>query len=365
MGGLLAGLMVAGADVAAGACAHARGNTNKLAEPNKPAKKCERFKTKTFNAETTHDFTCCPNAHIEQHPPNHLQNSAMTASVATEIEKIPVLGVNLEVMRIPAASNHTAPAASEPGTASGSAASSLGKSSRAPIVFLHEGLGSVAMWRDFPMQLCQATGRAGLVYSRRGYGQSDTVPEVRGAGRLLPDYMHKEAVEVLPELLSLCGIEKPILLGHSDGGTIALLHAAQFETEACIVMAPHLFVEDISIQAITAAREAYEQGDLHHRLQKFHTHVDTAFWQWNDIWLNEAFCSFNIEEECKRITCPLLAIQGFDDPYGTMAQVDALGDSPLHNKRRVLLKLERCGHSPHRDQTDQVLTALIAFLRDI
>jgi pimeloyl-ACP methyl ester carboxylesterase len=283
----------------------------------------------------------------------------MTASVATKIEKIAVFGVNLEVMHIAASS------ASSPSIAS--------EASRSPIVFLHEGLGSVAMWRDFPALLCQATGRAGLVYSRRGYRQSDAVPDVRGAGRLQADYMHREASEVLPELLRLCGIEKPILLGHSDGGTIALLYAAQFETEACIVMAPHLFVEDISIQAITAAREAYEKGDLRSRLAKFHTNVDCAFWQWNDVWLSQAFRSFNIEQECQRITCPLLAIQGHDDPYGTMAQINTLGgsevnfssqigQSPLQNMRRVLLKLEQCGHSPHRDQAGQVIQAATQFI---
>jgi pimeloyl-ACP methyl ester carboxylesterase len=276
----------------------------------------------------------------------------MTVSLATKIEKIAVLGVHLEVMRISSLSGH---------------------SERAPIVFLHEGLGSVAMWRDFPMRLCQATGRAGIVYSRRGYGQSDAVPDVRGQGRLQSDYMHKEAAQVLPELLRLCGIQKPILLGHSDGGSIALLHAAQFETEACIVMAPHLFVENISIAAITATREAYETGGLRQRLAKFHANVDCAFWQWNDIWLSPEFRSFNINEECKRITCPILAIQGIDDPYGTMAQIDALGGaehdfksqitlSPAINVRRVLLKLEQCEHSPHRDQAQKVISSAAQWL---
>jgi pimeloyl-ACP methyl ester carboxylesterase len=286
---------------------------------------------------------------------NPPQNSAMTESVATKIEKIAVFGVNLEVMRI------AAPTAEPPSAAS--------DAQRSPIVFLHEGLGSVAMWRDFPEQLCQATGRAGLVYSRRGYGQSDPVPDVRGAGRLKPDYMHKEALEVLPELLRILGIEKPILLGHSDGGTIALIHAAQHPVQACIVMAPHLFVEDISIKAIHAATQAYESGDLRQRLQKFHADVDCAFWQWNDVWLSNEFRSFNIEAECQKITCPLLAIQGMDDPYGTMAQINALGGTsldfssqiglyPALNMRRALLKLEHCGHSPHRDQPNAVLFAV-------
>jgi pimeloyl-ACP methyl ester carboxylesterase len=276
----------------------------------------------------------------------------MAHSAATKSEKVSVLGVNLEVLRI---GSTFAPRSS-------------------PIIFLHEGLGSVAMWRDFPQQLCAATGRAGLVYSRRGYGQSDAIPDVRGAGRLKPDYMHSEAWDVLPELLRIEGIQKPVLLGHSDGGTIALLHAAKFEAEACIVMAPHLFVEDISIAAITQAREAYERADLRERLAKYHANVDCAFWQWNDIWLSSEFRSFNIQAECQNISCPILAIQGHDDPYGTMAQIDALGgielnsssqigQSPAKNLRRVLLKIEQCGHSPHRDQTAQVSKAVQNFLR--
>ncbi len=276
----------------------------------------------------------------------------MTASAAPTREKVAILGVQLEVLRIPA---------SKPSSLS------------SPIVFLHEGLGSVAMWRDFPAALCAATGHAGLVYSRRGYGQSDAINDVRGTGQLQPDYMHREALEVLPELLRCEGIAKPILLGHSDGGTIALLHASSFNVKACIVMAPHLFVEDISIAAIQAAREAIVQGDLRQRLDKFHADVDCAFWQWNDVWLSSAFRSFNIEDACQKITCPLLAIQGLDDPYGTMAQIDALdnteqdflsqiGLSPANNMRRALLKLEQCGHSPHKDQTMIAIKACADFL---
>ena len=272
----------------------------------------------------------------------------MTASVATYFDKISVHGVSLELLRISAPAHLP---------------------QLAPIVFLHEGLGSVAMWRDFPAQLCQATGRTGIVYSRRGYGQSDRVPDVRGAGRLLPDYMHQEALHVLPELLRLLGIERPVLLGHSDGGTIALLHAARLDVTACIVMAPHLVVEDISIAAITEAREAFERGELRERLARYHADVDGAFWQWNDIWLSHEFRSFNIEAECRTITCPLLAIQGHDDPYGTMAQIDVLAAStddsysqtglyPAQNIHRMLLKLEHCGHSPHRDQAQKVQQAI-------
>ncbi len=285
--------------------------------------------------------------HLPTNQPKTAQNKDMMAYTALQSDKISVSGVHLEVLRIPA----------------------RGASSLPAIVFLHEGLGSVAMWRDFPQQVCHATGRAGLVYSRRGYGLSDSVPDVRDSGRLRPDYMQHEAWQVLPELLHAEAITRPILLGHSDGGTIALLHSAKFEVEACIVMAPHFFVEDISIAAITQARQAFESGDLRQRLTKFHANVDCAFWQWNDIWLSPGFRDFNIEEPCRKITCPLLAIQGLDDPYGTMAQIDALGDgdinflsknrsSPAKNMPRVLLKLEQCGHSPHRDQPLKVIEAI-------
>ncbi len=256
-----------------------------------------------------------------------------------------------------------------------------GASTLAPIVFLHEGLGSVAMWRDFPAQVCAATGRAGLVYSRRGYGQSDAVPDVRApshlrggqrAGRLLPDYMHHEAWEVLPALLAVCGIERPVLLGHSDGASIALLYASRHPTSACIAMAPHLFVEDISLRSIAAARVAYKTTDLRSKLTRFHADVDCAFWQWNDVWLSEAFASFNMVDDCARITCPLLAIQGLDDAYGTLAQIDALAPSNTNrnslqsNKvmRKQLLKLEQCGHSPHKDQVEKVTAAVVEFLRE-
>jgi pimeloyl-ACP methyl ester carboxylesterase len=191
------------------------------------------------------------------------------------------------------------------------------------------------------------------------------------AGRLQPDYLHHEAWDVLPALLAASGIEKPILLGHSDGASIALLYASRHPTTACIAMAPHLFVEDISLRSIEAARLAYETTDLRSKLARFHADVDCAFWQWNDVWLSEAFRSFNIVAECERITCPLLAIQGADDAYGTMAQIEALTTSNMHintmqtNKieRKQLLKLEQCGHSPHKDQPDKVTAAVAQFLR--
>jgi pimeloyl-ACP methyl ester carboxylesterase len=172
----------------------------------------------------------------------------------------------------------------------------------APLVFLHEGLGSVAMWTqrglDWPLLVCQATGRSGWIYSRRGYGHSDSVPDVRGCNALRPDYLQQEAWQVLPEFLAQAGIQKPVLLGHSDGGSIALLYASRHPVQACIAMAPHVIVEDISIAAIQLAKTAFEQSHLRQRLAPFHADVDTAFWQWNDIWLSPAFRPFDIRATC-------------------------------------------------------------------
>jgi pimeloyl-ACP methyl ester carboxylesterase len=263
--------------------------------------------------------------------------------------KISIQGMQLEVLRIPGPPDTPLPT----------------------LVFLHEGLGSIAMWRDWPAQLCQRLGCAGLVYSRRGYGQSDAVPDVRGpsaqadgqrVGRLLPDYMHEEALTVLPALLRALGIDSPMLLGHSDGGTIALIHASRFAVAGCVVMAPHVMVEEISVDAITAARDAYENGPLRQRLAPYHADVDCAFWQWNDVWLSEAFRSFDIRPELTRISAPLLAIQGETDPYGTLAQIHDIAKVVPHAQ---LLKLPDCGHSPHRDQPEAVAQALAAFIQGL
>ncbi len=261
-------------------------------------------------------------------------------------------GVLLELHHIPAAK------AAPPGNA--------------VLVFLHEGLGSVAMWRDWPASLCAATGRAGWVYSRQGYGRSSPVADVRGtprqhadgsrSGRLQPDYMHREALQVLPRLLARLGIERPVLVGHSDGGTIALIHAAQHPVTACVVMAPHVMVEDISVQSIAEARGAYEGADLRARLARYHDDVDVAFWQWNDVWLSPAFRDFDIRGEIGGITAPLLAIQGEDDAYGSMAQIDDVARAVPHAR---LLKLPDCGHSPHRDQPARVNAVIARFLANL
>ena len=238
------------------------------------------------------------------------------------------------------------------------------------LVFLHEGLGSVALWRDWPEQLCQQLQKPGLMYSRQGYGRSESIQQVRSdafvvkgvrQGRRQADYMHHEALHVLPAVLKDLGILNPILVGHSDGGTIALIYASQHPTQSCIVMAPHVMVEEISLQAIRQSREAYAQG-LRERLAKFHDDVDSAFWQWNDVWLGDAFRDFDIRSLLPSITAPLLAIQGEEDAYGTLAQIDEIA---LHVPQTQLCILSQCGHSPHKDQPAAVNAAIAGFLSDL
>ena len=232
---------------------------------------------------------------------------------------------------------------------------------RAQIIFLHEGLGSVAMWRDWPAQVCAATGRAGVVYSRRGYGNSDPVADVRRTGRLAQDYMHGEAWEVLPQLLAQLQIEQPVLLGHSDGGSIALLHASRHPVTACIVMAPHVMVEEVSLRSIEAARDAFH-ASLRERLQRYHADVDVAFWQWNDVWLSPAFRGFDIRDDCRQISAPLLAIQGQDDVYGTLRQIEEI--APTLGSFRMETPAA-CGHSPQRDQPQLTCRLVREFLETL
>ena len=225
------------------------------------------------------------------------------------------------------------------------------------MVFLHEGLGSVSMWRDFPALLCEALDCRGLVYSRPGYGRSTPRPHDQVWG---PDFMHHQAHTVLPVLLRTLGIdttaEPPWLFGHSDGGSIALLHAARFAqaVAGAVVLAPHIRVEAVSVASIAAARQAYTDTDLRQRLARHHDDPDSAFFGWNDVWLSPAFRAWSIEDEIATITCPLLAVQGLDDEYGTLEQIRGIA-------RRVpqtrLLALPGCGHSPHRDQPQAVIDA--------
>ncbi|MDD5250609.1 MAG: alpha/beta hydrolase [Rhodocyclaceae bacterium] len=225
------------------------------------------------------------------------------------------------------------------------------------LVFLHEGLGSVAMWRDFPRRLVAATGCTALVYSRYGYGRSDPLTAPRR-----PDFMHAEGLRALPELLDGLAIARPVLIGHSDGASIALIHAggAGRPLAGVIAMAPHVMVEDVAIASIEAARRAYETGDFKDRLARYHDDVDSAFRGWNDIWLDPAFRAWNIEEFLPRIDVPVLAIQGLDDEYGTMAQLERVARCARDVET---LKLADCRHSPHRDQPQAVIDAVAAFVQ--
>ena len=232
------------------------------------------------------------------------------------------------------------------------------------LVFLHEGLGSAAQWKDFPARVAAETGLAALAYSRRGYGGSDPLPGPRA-----PDFMHEEAEIVLPALLDTLAIEDAILVGHSDGGSIALIHAgtsglARGRIRGLVLEAPHVFVEEISVRSIAAAKLAYETTDLRARLARWHgANVDHAFRGWNDAWLSPGFRDWNIEDRLSAIACPILAIQGADDEYGTAEQVERIARGSGGPVEVVLLS--GCGHAPHRDQADAVLAMVAGFARGL
>jgi pimeloyl-ACP methyl ester carboxylesterase len=228
------------------------------------------------------------------------------------------------------------------------------------LVFLHEGLGSVSLWKEWPAQVCARTGTRGLVFSRYGYGKSTPRPHDE---KWPVTFMHAQARDALPALFKALHLdaERPILFGHSDGGSIALLYAAMFpdRVRAIAVAAPHIFVEDITIANIEAAREAYLNTDLPRKLGRHHDDPDSAFWGWNDIWLNPEFRAWNIEPYLGDIRCPILAIQGEDDEYGTLEQIRGI---QRHAPQTKLCILPDCGHSPHKDQPAQVIDAVAGFL---
>jgi len=233
-------------------------------------------------------------------------------------------------------------------------------STRPVVVFLHEGLGSISMWRDFPERFCNEHGLRGLVFSRYGYGQSTPRP----LDAPLPlSYLHEQAYEALPAFLAALDVQQPWLFGHSDGGSIALLYASRFAdaVSGTVVMAPHIFVEDITIEGIEKAREASETTDLLSRLARHHRDAGSVFLGWNDVWLNPAFREWNIEAELGKIRCPILAIQGEGDEYGTLAQIQGI-ERQAPNARA--LAIADCGHSPHRDQPDAVSRAAGQFMEE-
>jgi len=229
------------------------------------------------------------------------------------------------------------------------------------VVFLHEGLGSLAMWRDFPQKFCDAANLRGLVYSRWGYGRS--TPRPLGA-KWPGEYMHSEAQHALPALFQALAVDElPWLFGHSDGGSIALLYASAYpdRVSGLIVVAPHVFVEEVTIANIDRARVAFKAGDLQEKLSRYHADPDSAFWGWNDIWLDPRFRNWNIENSLPTIRCPVLAVQGEEDEYGTMAQLDGIARGVPQAR---LVKLPACGHSPQRDQPALLTAAVVQFLRE-
>jgi pimeloyl-ACP methyl ester carboxylesterase len=234
-----------------------------------------------------------------------------------------------------------------------------GDPTRPALVFLHEGLGSVAMWRGFPARVAEVTGCPAVVYSRYGYGGSDLLEAPFGV-----EYMRREAEESLPDLLATLGIAQPILIGHSDGASIALIYAGQHaDVQGLVALAPHVFVEDISVRSIEEAKVAFETTDMQKKLARYHTDARKTFYAWNDIWLHPDFRRWNIESYLPRIRCPVMAIQGVNDEYGTMAQVEAIAAQVAGPCE--LVQFDACGHSPHRDQHDATLAAIVRFVAQV
>jgi pimeloyl-ACP methyl ester carboxylesterase len=227
---------------------------------------------------------------------------------------------------------------------------------RPTIVILHEGLGSIALWKDFPQKLASRTGCGVLAYSRYGHGGSDRLMEKRPV-----KFMHHEGEVVLPELLERLSITRPILLGHSDGGSISLIFAGKYPERPCalILEAPHVFVEGLSVASITLAKDQYQTTNMRPKLARYHAHVDETFWGWNDIWLDPAFRSWNIEEYLPAIRGPILCIQGEEDEYGTIAQVRAI---KAQVPATEIVMLPNCKHSPHRDQQEATLVRMAEFV---
>ncbi len=227
-----------------------------------------------------------------------------------------------------------------------------------PLVFLHEGLGSTSMWRDFPAAVAHASGHRALIYSRQGYGQSDPIPLPRPVS-----FMHDEALGPLGPMLATLEVDRPVLVGHSDGGSIALIYAGTWpdRVSALVLEAPHVFVEDLCVDSIARIKGVYETTDLKTRLARHHgDNTDGAFWGWNQVWLNPDFRAWNIEEFLPRITCPVLIVQGEQDEYGTGRQIEAITRQVRGPVESVLLP--DCGHSPHRDQRERTLAAMTDFI---
>ena len=225
------------------------------------------------------------------------------------------------------------------------------------LVVLHEGLGSVSAWQGFPEALQRATSRRVIAFSRFGHGRSDPPPAPR-----TPTFFHEEALVVLPEVLRLLDVEGPIVVGHSDGASIGLIHAAANPVRGLVLLAPHVFVEKVTLDAIRETRERFETTDLRERLARLHDDPDVAFRNWCDVWLDPAFRSWTLQRDAARVTCPVLLVQGADDPYGTLEQLNRIETWVKGPARRLVVS---GGHSPHRDAPEQVLREIALFVEEL
>jgi pimeloyl-ACP methyl ester carboxylesterase len=226
-----------------------------------------------------------------------------------------------------------------------------------PLVLLHEGLGSVGLWRTFPEELREATARRVIVFSRFGHGSSDPPPTPR-----TPAFFHEEALVVLPAVLRQLDVEEPILVGHSDGASIALIYAGAHAAGGLVLFAPHVFVEEVTLAAIRETRDRFETGSLRDGLARHHDDPDVTFRGWCDVWLDPAFRTWSLEPEAARVECPVLLIQGADDPYGSLDQLERIEASVRGPRRRLIVP---GGHSPHLEAPERVLGELTVFLDEV
>jgi pimeloyl-ACP methyl ester carboxylesterase len=253
----------------------------------------------------------------------------MSGATNTQPTELSVAGRRLEVLDVP------------------------GDDGRAPLVLLHEGLGSVGLWRGLPGLLAAATGRRVIAFSRFGHGRSEPPAAPRTEA-----FFHQEALEVLPAVLSTLRAERPLLVGHSDGGSIALIAGGVLPVTGIVVLAAHVFVEQLTVTEIARVRVAFVDGELRERMSRHHDNPDAAFWGWCDVWLDPAFRAWSLDAEAARVTAPTLVIQGSEDPYGTLAQVDRIVAAIGPSAQRLILP---GGHSPHLERPDDVVAAIAQF----
>jgi pimeloyl-ACP methyl ester carboxylesterase len=232
-----------------------------------------------------------------------------------------------------------------------------GDRTRPALVLMHEGLGSVRLWRSFPRHLQRATGRRVIAFSRFGHGHSDPPPRPR-----TPAFFHEEALEVLPPLLAALDAPEPLLVGHSDGASIALIYASRRRVQGLALIAPHVVAEDVTLAAIRETRRQFEQGDLRSRLERHHDDVDAAFWGWCAVWLDPEFGAWSLERDAEAVLDPLLLIQGAKDPYGTLEQLDRIESRVAGPVRRLVLP---GGHSPQFEHPEAVIEAIARFATEL